>query len=171
MDMDIAIGIVTIALISALVSWSAITWSKARIRWRSLFPYGGDRSWGYSAMMPYADPGVLVSSIKLSQQALSKHTKWRLQQIETACRNIHIYVMEDNSWTDRWGRKVAGLQMGYIIYVGKDLGALCHEIAHLCELEIDGEIDEKHETWEGDGINAAVSEYAHMMTRAPSHGA
>jgi hypothetical protein len=49
--------------------------------------------------------------------------------------------------------------VGHILQVGKSLSALCHEMAHLCELVLDNEVDDEHKTWDVDGITAAITEY------------
>jgi hypothetical protein len=60
---------------------------------------------------------------------------------------------------------VAGLSSGTTIDVGRDLAALCHELAHTCEYLEGGRAkqDDAHTTWGKRGIQRAVDEFELLM--------
>lgn len=104
-------------------------------------------------------PSDIVNALKASVQLLSMWTKWPGEDIGKLVLTMKIYVEATPTWGDGYGRKVAGLQAQNVIYVGSDLAAMCHELAHLCELKLDLFIDDAHEGWVKNGIQRAVDEF------------
>ena len=83
-----------------------------------------------------------------------------MDQVAKVAMNVTVAVQPTADWKTDWSeKKVAGMTLGRELVVGVTLGALCHELAHLCELEIDGAIESDHAQWEAKGIQRASNEF------------
>lgn len=161
----VVVGIVLAAILGGF-TYLLVRLLKSRVPWKKLPGYP---SASYFGKDHEPDTALLVECLKKTQLLLSTHcgprqSKWTSEAIVGALRNIRIYVMNEDKWVDEWGRKVAGIQAGRNIILGRDLAAFLHECAHRCEEVIDRERDMAHATWEGDGIRAAVDEFSAWLS-------
>jgi len=117
------------------------------------------------------EPDVQLLALCLHQTIqLLGETKWGRLRVAEALRDVHLYVMDTDSWVDEFGRKVAGIQSGQRLFIGRNLAAFLHECAHRCEEVIDRERDMEHATWDADGIRSAESEFDAWLLRAHAEG-
>ena len=147
--------------------WAWWRYRKASIPWVPLESHGyypGSNFFGPADV----SPKHVVECLQHAESALIKHTKWTAANLAVVGPLVHVWAVPAESWTDLWGRKVAGLQIGYMLQVGKSLSALCHEMAHLCEMVLDKEIDDTHSTWKDDGILKAIDEYGAWLKAQPT---
>ena len=147
-------------------TYMLVRYLKSRVKWKRL-PGTTAKYFGKSH-----EPNVelLAACHKKSAELLAKHSqystppggliKWSLSAVTKALSDARIYVMDEDKWVDEWGRKVAGIQAGRNLIVGRNLAAFLHECAHRCEEVIDKERDMDHVTWVADGIRAAEDEFA-----------
>lgn len=75
----------------------------------------------------------LQRAVRIAVQAIADAGVWGIGDITTALRGLHIVLMPTVSWTDMYGRKVAGLcnTTSFAIQVGSDYGALAHEMIEM----------------------------------------
>ena len=104
------------------------------------------------------NPAQLDSAITLAIAKL--RPVWPTTVTTLIAVNTKFIVNVVPEWTDIWGRRVAGESLGDTVTVGSDLAALCHELAHRCEWELDKKTDDSHASWGSRGIFAAVDAYA-----------
>ena len=108
------------------------------------------------------DPSVLRDAIIAAFAALRAHSDFSPDVLMATGQHLRVSVQRVNQWqSPAHGGTVAGVATGTTIYVGRDLKALCHEIAHACEFIEGGEgrVDGAHATWTKRGIFRAVDEY------------
>jgi hypothetical protein len=118
------------------------------------------------------DPGVTPEEVEraldLAVGALAKHGPWRRPTIERALEGAKILITPANSFIDPWNRKVGGLAGPKGVIVGRDLAALCHEIAHLLEMAESGPefYNVEHHGWGERGVWAATDSYTEALRGA-----
>ena len=166
----VIVGIVLAAILGGF-TYLLVRFLKSRVPWKKLstdFPraryFGKDH-----------EPNTKLLTLCLHQaiQLLAKHSqivagptgpaKWSPAVVAKALQDARIYVMNEDKWVDEWGRKVAGIQAGRNLIIGKNLAAFLHECAHRCEEVIDKERDMDHVSWVGDGIRAAEEEFSSWL--------
>jgi hypothetical protein len=89
---------------------------------------------------------------------------WSHERIATLASTHHYLVVAFPTWKNLAGVTVGGELDGDVLKVGRDLSALCHELAHACQREFDHVIDEHHQSWPGRGITAADDAYRSALT-------
>lgn len=109
------------------------------------------------------DAARVSAAFDMVAHLLAAGSKWNRQQVSTALKDSYIFVVNADSWLNTVGQRVAGEQDGAILKVGRDLAALCHEAAHLCELRIDKARDDAHAGWDAKGIWRAIDAYAEWL--------
>ena len=85
---------------------------------------------------------------------------WPIAVTTLVAHNTKFIVQPVPAWVDIWGRKIAGSSSGSIVTLGFDLAALCHELAHRCEWELEGRTADAHASWTSRGIHAANDAFA-----------
>lgn len=156
----VLLGLVLLCALGG-IAFILVRFFKAQVKWKKL-PHLATQYFGKNHE---PNTALLVECCKKVQELFQKHCsplqpKWTSSSIEKALHDIRIYVMDEDSWVDEWGRKVAGIQAGRNLIVGRNLAAFLHEAAHRCEEVIDKERDMEHSTWVADGIRAADDEFA-----------
>ena len=102
---------------------------------------------------------LLASAVTHAVDELSAFGVWRRCEIEaTVLRGVRVCVRPEVRWLDQGGQMVAGLTIkeSRTLVVGTDLAALCHELAHLVQWDIERREEFGHETWTVRGITSAV---------------
>ena len=102
------------------------------------------------------DESLLSRAIEHAADSLAEHGVWRRYEIDAALlRGLHVEVRPVVRW-DNGGQTVAGLCFTDVrlIVVGCDLAALCHELAHLVQFDVESR--EGHDAWDVRGITSAV---------------
>lgn len=150
-----AAAIAVACLLAAIVVAIAIAaWRLSRaiqIDWVRLEHYR--HAW-FSAPVGF-DWTRLVPAMHRAESELAEFTTWTPEQVAFVLDDVRVLVRPDSTWIDGWGRSVGGVQSGGAVEVGSDLSALCHELAHVCQLRINGTTDPLHATWGECGIWAA----------------
>jgi hypothetical protein len=161
----VVVGLILTAILSGFI-YVLVKYLKTRVQWKKLPLYPSASYFGKNH-----DPNtvLLVDCLQKSMELLSKHSRhggppnnginWGFSAVQRALRDVRIYVMDTDAWVDEFDRKVAGIQAGRNLFVGKDLAAFLHECAHRCEEVIDKERDMEHTGWVGNGIRAAEDEF------------
>ncbi len=93
-------------------------------------------------------------------------TVWGFENVLIALENVRILIREDNDWIDVYGRHIGGAASGNLIVIGADFTALCHELAHVCELAIDHTVDDDHFGWSNKGIALADLAYREWLSKS-----
>lgn len=142
------LGVVAVAMIPAYLR-SRIPWKKtpAGITYHSM-----------TNISPVRIDEAIIESLRL----LRTHSDIRPQVLDAAAMSLRVIVQRVDSWNSpQHGGNVAGVTHGATIYVGLDLAAVCHEIAHVCEF-IEGGAegqDLNHRRWVKRGIQHAANEF------------
>jgi hypothetical protein len=153
-------------LIVGLVGFAAYRYKVAStVEWRPLEGYYKGAVWYSQAEK---DPKFVLAAMQQAETQLIAHTKWTAANLALVGHAVQLYIMEKATWTDGWGRPVAGLQSNHVLVVGSDLAALCHELAHLCEKIVDQTEDAEHASWQDSGIFAAINAYEHWLGHRPT---
>lgn len=160
----VVIGILVIAGLAAVsIPILIAAFIRQRITWRVI----SNRSYRWMAV-----DGVNISEDDLrlaldrSLIALSNHRCFKDDTIRRAAREVHVVVQRVSSWESSiHNARVAGIAVGFQIYVGKDLAAVCHEFAHVCELIEDGVYDFEHAKWGTRRLYDAINEFENGLTR------
>lgn len=141
------------------------TWRGTHLPWASLPNYyPGARFYCAGEV----EPKLLVAALQQAETLLIQHTKWTAANMALVGHHVRIYVADSESWKDLWGRSITGLQDGYTIIVGPSLAALCHELAHLCEIVLDKQVDVAHAAWANEGVIAAIDAYDGWLAKRAS---
>lgn len=157
-----AVAGVTLLVVSviALLLWRS--WKATHVPWEKLPNYYPGTQW-YSRVD--TDPKFIAQALIAAETFLINRTKWGAANLALVGHHVSVYVMDTEVWVDMWGRTVAGLQNDGALIVGPSLSALCHEMAHLCEQVLDKTVDMNHDSWAGDGIQAALNDYDQWLTQ------
>ena len=108
------------------------------------------------------DDARLASALVEAACGLVAAGVWQGHQVDAVvARGFGVYVRPELTWLNGSGVVVAGETdlVTRVVYVGRDLAALCHEFAHLCEADINFRIDNTHEAWTARGIMRAIDEW------------
>lgn len=116
-----------------------------------------------------APPGYstakLAEALHVVSDALAQHVpEWSAGRIAESISGCRILVASVYQWQNMSGQWVGGEQDGNIVKVGVNLAALCHEVAHLCEMHIEGSYDYDHAHWARKGIWAADNVYSAWLS-------
>lgn len=119
---------------------------------------------GFVIRYTWVGPGGIDIELRRALElALMKLQRvWPAERLNAVLCNVHIAVMEQPTWLNGSGVKVAGEAIPSVcaVAVGSDLKALAHELAHLMESGLARIIvDESHAGWTAQGIQAAVDAY------------
>lgn len=150
-------GVLAVAAVFGIMSGFAL-WRFVRAPrpdWRNVPGYAAVRCFAPREVTP-EDVGL---ALRLALASLDRPGLWDSAQLRAVVSRLDIYVRSTNEWVDGWGRNVAGSQIGRTLVVGRDLAALCHEVAHLAELVLEGVEDAGHLRWNERGIRAAETDY------------
>lgn len=104
---------------------------------------------------------------KAEQQALTAFERdvgWSSSSMCSALNGAHLQNRgtPDGTWTDAWGRRVAGLTYceSKSLLIGTDVwaaSAMAHEMAHLFECYVDWKAPTNHEDWDARNIHWAIA--------------
>ena len=156
MILGIILGVLALAG-SGVAVWLGIK-NTYRDPWMRPIP-GHASTTGYQAP-PGFDARRIGWALTNAINQLGVWTRWRSDQIAKVASNVTVTVRSGAEWKTDWSdKKVAGMTLGRELVVGSTLAALCHELAHLCEAEIDGATNSEHTTWEARGIQRASNEF------------
>ena len=148
------------ALVAGLLWFSLWRWAQApRVNWQPVPGHPGARC----AVPDGVTPANVGRALELALEALADLGPWDAARLQVVAAPLDVYVMGADVWTDGWGRRVAGAQVGRTLTVGKNLAALAHELAHLAEAVLEGAVDERHLGWEARGIRAAEADYQRRL--------
>lgn len=110
-----------------------------------------------------AERAKLNQAIGLAADCLGKHNVngWSRATVISAIYDLHIFVSFTPTWKTPYGTVVAGETTGpNVVYVGRDLKALCHEMRHSIAWLLTGNPQQEHEGWDRDtAFIAAINEY------------
>jgi hypothetical protein len=110
-------------------------------------------------------PALIVKRLQRAETELINNTRFTAANLALVGHLIRVSVRESESWSDLSRRLVAGQagtdpeRGGYVVDVGRSMLALAHEMAHMCELVIDGQVQYDHAGWEAAGIRKAEEAY------------
>ena len=130
---------------------------RQRIPWKSPIPFCGS---GSGFVVPVGFDVLRLGNACIQAGAcLVESGRWTQGQVDSVLATLHVIVVQADSWVDpASGVRIAGYS-DFSLTVGRDLSALCHELAHLCESTIDRIVDETHSRWASDGTHAAIGRY------------
>lgn len=106
------------------------------------------------------DSLVLDAALHRAAEALAGVPGWSPVEVIRVMKTVGFIVQPIPVWTDIWGRRIAGMYMGGVIYVGSDLASLAHELAHAYEAIVLGKTDDAHGSWAANGVFKAIDQYA-----------
>jgi hypothetical protein len=93
-------------------------------------------------------------------------TTFSQAQVLKAITGLRIDLAPTETWLigAAGSQEVAGLsffdESPARVLVGPSMAALCHELGHVVELSVSGQVDYQHVGWAANGMNAAQAEYA-----------
>lgn len=102
----------------------------------------------------------LDAALHNAAEALAGVPGWSAVELIRVMKTVGFIVNPVPVWTDIWGRRVAGLYSGGVIFVGSDLASLAHELAHAYESIVLGKTDDNHSNWGTNGVFKAIDQYA-----------
>ena len=148
---------VGVAIAAGVIS-VAVRWLNAQPKWRTLtLP-------GFSVEVAGSvNDAQLSNALLLALEVLQP--VWPGASLKGA--DLHIIVMDVESWLNIAGIRVGGEQGGNRVRVGKNLSALAHELAHFFQQTRDDEIDAAHESWMSRGIWRADDVYRAALRSSP----
>lgn len=152
------VGGLLAVILAAVGTLAYKAWRSTHVAWKPLDAHGYYPGSKFFGRVP-VDPKRLVKALQVAESALIEKTKWSAANMALVGHHVRVYVMDSESWSNLWGAKVAGEQVGYALVVGPSLAALGHELAHLAEKLLDKEVDYAHQTWKADGIVDAIEAY------------
>jgi hypothetical protein len=130
-------------------------WQRAHFAWQQL-------PWYYQAARFHAprayDARFLTAGLRTAETALVTHSPWGAARIAEVLAQVHVRVLPHEDCEEAREAKLKGYH-GFRVTVGNTLWGLCHELAHLCEVHLEKEVDVGHITWSARGIWAAVAQY------------
>lgn len=104
----------------------------------------------------------LSDALHMAAQCLS--LVWPAAKVAEIASGCAVWVMAaEAQWTDSYGRTIAGQHIRRQLFVARNLSALCHELAHVVELELNSLVDMNHEGWAAKGIHAAIVQYQRWL--------
>lgn len=159
MSTEVIIGIVLLLAVLGLAAGFLIpAYLRQRIPWRQL-PGTPVR---YHALTTVSEP-LLRQVYNDAFVLLRRHTDFPSEVLARASSNLHVVVQRVEKWeSPAHGGNVAGVATGTTIYVGSDLKAFLHEVAHACEY-VEGVIDHDHRTWARRGIYVAENAFQTLL--------
>lgn len=139
---SITIGFVLIVIVAGVVG-IVLRYVLSLPRWRKLVMPGFTIK-----VAGLADDAKLEQALNTAIDSL--RDIWGRETIITAIetRDLHILVMETESWLNIVGAKVGGEQERQYLKVGPSFSALCHELIHFLQWAIEGSEDGAHSTWD-----------------------
>lgn len=162
MSSTVIAAIATAVILSAILSLVVYRLVSFLRQFRELPGFPGSRVAADSDVKPED----VASALDYATLCLSRYGPWKAGQVvEVVSLGLTIVVMRSDAWVDPFGRKVAGTQVvggdgqSSWLQVGHDLAALCHELAHACEMRFDGQTDDAHLNWADRGLHRAADEY------------
>lgn len=107
---------------------------------------------------PGLDTDRLVAALAKAKVCLC--SVWDAARVQAALADVKIRVEPEPAWFVG-GSKVAGVADpdAGVVTVGRDLSALCHELAHVAQWRIDRRREDAHVGWVANGIEAATGVY------------
>lgn len=118
---------------------------------------------------PHGD-GALAFALQNAIDRLEDSLAWGpLASVhDVAKRGFVVSIRPELTWLNGSGVVVAGETdlVTRTLFVGRDLAALCHELAHLCDADLSQTIDHTHDTWTKRGIMRAIDEWQTFMKGA-----
>lgn len=153
----IFVGVI-LTVVAAGIAWTGFqAWHSSHPDWKPL--PGRPGQWASTVSPCPVTPEFIAEALTQAEKCLLRFSNIPSANIMSAGAIAQIQVRATTSWVDAWGRKVGGLQIQRALAVGCDLMALCHELAHLAEIQYGGVPDENHVNWTGRGVFAAIDAY------------
>lgn len=135
-------------------------WLASRAYWASFKPLTGTTVKAtYSGNV---SPGTVALALERAVNCLQIYGPWKHEDLLRGLNGVMIQVKDAEAWTQAiGGQRVGGETVGDVIVVGRDLSALCHELAHLAEAMVDVPpwADNDHVGWQARGIWRADAVY------------
>ena len=158
------VTVAALLAVAAVITLALYFWRRfeaSRTPWQQLVVVGVQNVYWYGH--PDVNIRLLAVAIHEAAAALAHRSVWA-DRVYAALDGVHVRIVSTDTWGDNWGRKVAGLDPpGAEVLVGRNLAALCHELAHQCEFVLNRVIDDAHAGWEAKGVFAAIDEYAAVL--------
>lgn len=164
-------AVLVILLVVFVAATTAVMVVEARRRrvfeWRRL-----DSGGVYLLPVGYSGPDV-NACLESAVRCLKRHTNFPASAYDSALPHVSVVVMA----SEKWQQVVGGAPVGgetertaaaYVVKVGRDVSALCHELAHVLEYATGGEPDYTHAGWTDRNIWAADEEYRAWLKEAAS---
>lgn len=145
-------GVVVLLASLGVVFGIVLPWLKLQPVFRSLPLLPSVKATGV------VNDALLASAITHAVDELVAHGAWRRHEVEaTVLRGVRVTVRPEVRW-EYGAQTVAGLCIveSRDLIVGTDLAALCHELAHLVQWDVEGREEYGHETWTLRGVTQAV---------------
>ena len=138
-----------------------VAWKRSQALLAQWTPLQGEIQFLYNAGSVV--PEVLIIAVDNAVDLICTRGPWPRASVIKALRGIRINVMPQDTWAELvWqsdgchpsGRAVAGQTWvdNHTVQVGAHLGALAHELCHICEWEIDRLVDYEHAGWAAKGL-------------------
>jgi hypothetical protein len=158
MIIGIILAVGMLSTVAAVVIPKIIATRAEAAQWSPLLTVAG-------AMVRATDPAEVKRvdlALARALDSLQEFGPWK-QGKQEALAKLRVIVNPVESWKDSTGQWVAGQTYFTTVTVGVSLAALCHEVAHVLEIALDGASDDTHRTWVARGITAATDDYARKM--------
>lgn len=154
--------IIAIILLVVMVGGAAAflipAYLRQRIPWKQL----PGTPMHYHALTPVSEVG-LRQVYNDAFVLLQRCTDFSPEVLARVSSKLHVVVQHVEKWNSpAHGGNVAGVAVGTTIYVGSDLKAFLHEVAHVCEY-VEGVIDHDHRTWARRGIYVAENAFQALL--------
>lgn len=101
------------------------------------------------------DPDKLVRALQAAESALIRRTPWNAANLALVGHYVCVRVNGHSHYEH---------PTIPVMHVDAEFTSLCHELAHLCELVLDGRVDTTHERWNRNGANLAMADYANWLS-------
>lgn len=134
---------------------------------------------GASVPMTYVgevNPLALGLAVNQALELLVRLGPWPRETLFGRLTSVEpvLSIQKTNLWFNSAGQKVGGETVGNVLRVGKDLSALCHELAHLSQMVSLGITDHsfdpktgKHPGWDKSGLDQADQAYRSWLKVQP----
>lgn len=162
--------LIGIILVSVVLCVSAAVLA-VELRRRRVFDWKKLKTGG-SYLLPVGYTGRdLDTCVQAAVRCLKKHTNFPGMLYDATLPRVSVVVMS----TDKWQQPLGGQWVGgetervgaaYVVKVGRDVSALCHELAHVMEYAASGEADYQHLAWTDKNVWAADEEYRAWLKEA-----
>lgn len=155
------------AVVLAIVFWwwaasfARRAWAELRPPWRPLAGYFPGARW-HSDVGVVIDQAFLVRALQRAESSLIERTGWDAAALALVGHYVRVHVRNTETWRGLWEKRQSNV---YVLTTGPALSTLCHELAHLCELVLEKEVDADHLDWKQRGVDLALEDYEVWLRR------